>query len=926
MKNLYTKITVCWILAASLLFTAESVCADWRLNTEALLPEEVELLRSQAWLRRSISIRDTDAIIRLLHQLPTVQIVKIETNDHGLATIAIERGQKISAIKVIGAEFYSTSEIRNFLGVDIGDAVEEFDSDLAKDRLEELYRNQGYLGTKVDFNLSDAATGDSVLTATIQETKATRISTVQIESDNKDLVSRLRLLLGVKMNIPLNEVSLTEIQGDIKNYLIENKYYRAEIIGPRVSVDEKTAAATLTYRLNRPDQLLVAFRGNTKESTNNIFEALKLSEFFSANPNVIPELTQRLKAYYLQRGYARVEINSEELMTEDPFRFRINFNINEGARIKINNLQIAGSYSMPEDKYTDFIQSHSSDVVKSGFYVKDDLDRGVANLITQLQNEGFLTAKMTASRVQFNNQKTAVDVILNLEEGPVTSLDKIDFIGNNSFSTQELLEASEAPQSGILRLDQLEESLKRLKLFYYDKGFIEMKILNEGQDMIQYSNENTQANVLIKIVEGPLVKVASILLEGNTFTRDYVILNELDIEPGETLTLTKLEESRLSLQRTGYFTTVEVKTLEEKTNVADRTLVVKVSEREPGTFSMGMGATNERKVTVRGYVGVVYRNLLGTGRSASARIDGNYNIADIKYPEYKVTLGYLEPYLFDSKYRFRVNLSQSKSVADYELKKVSEVKQIIYSIERDFSSHLSLIFDVWGLATVRDFGLDETIYDKSYAVDIASLGPNIDIDYRNNPFNPTAGHFTRLNLEYASPQLGSTHTIEYAKANASFTLYWTLPQSSVVWANQVRSGYLKNLSTRDDGGVPYDKKGFVLGGRSTIRGFEAGTSDVFPNRFDLGSDNYILTKEAQMNLIKSEFRIPFWGDLALALFYDGGSVTIKGVQFADSYRDSIGIGLHYVTPLGPLNIEYGYKLDRREGEDPGKLHLSVGSF
>jgi outer membrane protein assembly factor BamA len=137
---------------------------------------------------------------------------------------------------------------------------------------------------------------------------------------------------------------------------------------------------------------------------------------------------------------------------------------------------------------------------------------------------------------------------------------------------------------------------------------------------------------------------------------------------------------------------------------------------------------------------------------------------------------------------------------------------------------------------------------------------------------------------------------------------------------------LENLSHEADGGVPYEKKGFVLGGRTTVRGFETGTSEVFPNRFDLGSDKYILKTNAQMFLFKSEMRIPIVGNFAAGVFYDGGMVTIQGLSIYDPYRDSAGVGNRYNTPFGPFNLEWAWKLDRREGEDPWRFHLSIGTF
>lgn len=219
---------------------------------------------------------------------------------------------------------------------------------------------------------------------------------------------------------------------------------------------------------------------------------------------------------------------------------------------------------------------------------------------------------------------------------------------------------------------------------------------------------------------------------------------------------------------------------------------------------------------------------------------------------------------------------------------------------------------------------------------IAYTGPTVDLDFRDNPFTPTRGTFTRLSAEYSAPWLGSSElkdsSIDYWRATSSFTHYWTVAKAQkqpVVWANQLRGGYLRNLSTRILGGVPWDKKGFILGGQSTIRGYEAGTQEVFPNRQDLGlgtTDRYLLKTDSTMFLIKSEVRFPVYGAIGGAVFYDGGSVQIAGLEFQDNYRDSAGFGIRYNTPVGPVSVEWAWKLDMRPNEEPWRFHLSIGTF
>ncbi|MBK9293271.1 MAG: BamA/TamA family outer membrane protein [Oligoflexia bacterium] len=120
-------------------------------------------------------------------------------------------------------------------------------------------------------------------------------------------------------------------------------------------------------------------------------------------------------------------------------------------------------------------------------------------------------------------------------------------------------------------------------------------------------------------------------------------------------------------------------------------------------------------------------------------------------------------------------------------------------------------------------------------------------------------------------------------------------------------------------------KAFILGGRSTIRGFEI--TETFP-RSDLEVINGISASHTIFYLARSEIRFPIFGNFAGALFYDGGHVQFPGFNQRFSWRDSTGVGIRYITPVGPVSLEYGHKLNRDQGrgEGEGAFHFSIGVF
>ncbi|MBX2989035.1 MAG: BamA/TamA family outer membrane protein [Bdellovibrionaceae bacterium] len=889
-------------------------------------PQREELLKTDPNLAgKSLSLEAVDELLRSLQRMPGVEkALVVEEDAGGPWKLEVRLARRIAGVRFTGLDILSESAARGAFGLAKGDTYQVDALIEAATRLRNAYKDRGALNPIIDIETPEETPGLVQLNVKVNEGAVTVVRDWRVESANGALNERLKRLLEKLRGAPYTEDRLQNAQNILKTELRTKGYLRAELTGPETQFSADETSAVVTFRVDKPESYSVDFRGNKALSSRFLEEKIiDLKNFFTVNPSVGNELAEKIRQAYLQRGYARVETRVEENEGSTPFSRKLLLIIDEGPQIRLEKIDVRGRISRPPEFYAEFIQEHSSKIVDQGFYNKDDLETGFKNLVLELQNEGYLVAKIISTRTQYNRDRSKITLHVNMDEGPLTLVDGISFEGNFSFPSAELQGLLDLRAGEALRLNEIEKSKAALKNFYQEHGFIEMQILNESGDLVTYNEDNTRAELLYRIQEGPQVRVASILLDGNTFTKDYVIMNELDFEVGELLTPSKIEETVSRLQRTGYFGSVEVKTLEEKTAVANRTVIVRVTERNPGLFTIGVGATNENELTIRGYTGIGYRNLFGTGRGVSARVEANYN-TKLKYLDNKVVLGYLEPYLFNTRNRFRANVSRSKTIVDYTEQKVEESNQTTYSIERDFTSHVTGIWDVWSLGTYNNTYLNSNRESK---LDIASTILRLDVDYRDNPFNPSKGSLSKLSVEFSSPKIGSVKSDEYWRSTASATHYWTFWNPGWVWANSLRGGYLQSVGHGIDGGVPYDKVGFVLGGRSTLRGYEAGTDEVFPNNNDLGgTDTYKLLTSATMGLLKSEVRFPIWGEIGGSVFYDGGTVRIVGLNLPDDYRDSTGFGFHYNTPVGPLNVEFGWKLKPRPNEAPWRFHLSIGTF
>ena len=335
-------------------------------------------------------------------------------------------------------------------------------------------------------------------------------------------------------------------------------------------------------------------------------------------------------------------------------------------------------------------------------------------------------------------------------------------------------------------------------------------------------------------------------------------------------------------------------------------------------------------------MGVGYNNLWGTARGATAKAELKSNISQTQFLQYKAGLGYYEPFLFGTRTRGRLNLLRSVNEEYDSSTKVSTIQEsnrFDALIERHLTPKLKLTWTVWSIDSVKEYQTptNESVFTESDQ-DIVTLGPLLELDFRDNKYLPTHGTYTSWQLLYSDPNVGSSDPIHFIKTEAAFRFYLPLFSSGIIWAHSTSAGYLENLSDRANGGIP-SSQAFFLHGQSKIRGF-GGTSDNehIPNgtQFD---DGEIITDKSHYYLYKTEFRFPIPNislPISLSIFYDVGAVIISDASrvplFKDPVRQSYGIGIHFNTPVGPVILEYARKIDPRTVEREDRFHFSIGTF
>lgn len=915
---------------------------------------------------REVTLAEVDEVVRYLMQTgfySNIDVVERQTPEGPELLLAATTLRKIKSIAISGNRSFSTSDIKRILKVDDGITFERKELIESVKELQGEYRKRGFRSMNAEIDFQTPSETEVVLVIAITEGVPVVVDKIQVDAANPDAVERGERIMRSLRGKALDEEKLQEAVQNLTTELKQSRYITSRVLDPQPSFDEAQSRVRLNVTIENAWRFQFRFEGNGAFDADTLIRSMSLDQLVGTLTTPSPELVERLRRFYQSRGYAHVEIEAAEKVFAERFVKEIVFEINEGPRVRVKRIEISGNISRPGEYYSQFIRSRSSDIIGAGYYNRKDIEEGIQRLEEEMQNQGYLRAKVKSWRSEFSNpledaKTTAAKkspgsqatLILNIDEGPLTVIRQIRFEGVESFSKLELQDLLPIKTGESLRIKNLNAAIEELKTFYQSKGYVEIKILNEQEGLVTYNENSTQATVEFQIAEGPKVTVGTVVLEGNTFTKDYVILRELGIKPGDVYTPELREDATSHLQKLELFSRVNIKTLEEGTSISERTVIVEIEEKFPGTFESGVGVVLDRDTIFRGYVGTSYRNLWGTGRGISIRGDPSYSTnPDVAMMEYKLATSYLEPYVFRDRNKGRLNFVREVNYIGNDQESrviIKEENAFSVQLERELARYVKGVFTVYSLSSQTEVNRrnDEILRTQN----IAKVGPLIEYDSRDNVFYPTRGWFSQLTAEYSDPALGSSEDIAQSIKFSKFTATISAPyriagNPRFILATALRGGYLANLSELPQGGVP-NGEAFFLGGRSTIRGYQPVGAPVdlerVPNIIQLGGGllrDFYVRSDSSYVLFKTELRFPVYGDLHGAFFYDGGAVFLSQVAFDDPYRDSAGAALRLLLPGGfVFSFDYGFKLDRKQWRDangkdqgheaPGALHLSIGTF
>ena len=808
--------------------------------------------------------------------------------------------------------------------------------------LKETYRNRGYPRAMVTSRIEETHNPDRA-TMVMQIDAGSRVSISkvnieQISGTGQDLAP----LATVKAGQPFDA---TIIDRDLQKWTDATHargFYEA-----RANHNEVFGADTVevTITLDRGPRVTVAFAGDPLPE-NERDRLVPIKQEGSADEDLLEDATRRIEDYLHARGYRDATANY--MRKEDDDVLTITFHVASGPKHTLSDLKIDGNMALSSADLQPAVRIRAGDP-----FVQANADATVAGIRNVYLSRGFTHVQVSSNVAVLPPESPGAtdrrdELTIAIVEGQRTTIRTVAFRGNMARSEAQLRQILTIAAGQPYTQFAVANDRDRVQLDYRNRGYENATV----EPAVTFADNDTQADVLFTVMEGPQVIVDHVIIVGNERTSSSVIRRELLLKPNEPLGYSAMIESQQRLSALGLFSRVRIDELSHG-GEPRRDVLVQVEEAPPTTISWGGGVeAGSRLITdaagqaqenvewvPRAFFEIGRRNMWGKNRSVDLFTRAALRSEDLVQPttttltpegskngfnEYRVYGTYREPRLFNTRGDLLITgiLDQEiRSSFNFRTRAVrAEIGGRLsrtYSLAVRYSLERTQLFDV-------HFTEDEQpLIDRLFPqVRLSRFSSSLIRDTRDDPVDPAHGHLVLVDGAMAARAYGSE--VSFIKTYVQGFSYNQLPTPRrTVLALGGRLGVAHGFPAP---GIASDatpvqrfslpaSERFFAGGDTTVRGFTldrlGDARTITSAGFPLGGDGVVI--------LNGELRTAIFGQLQGHVFLDAGNVypLASDIDLKD-VRGAVGFGVVYKTPVGPVRLDFGFKLDRRE-LTPGQL-------
>jgi outer membrane protein insertion porin family len=740
---------------------------------------------------------------------------------------------------------------------------------------------------------------------------------------------------------------------------------------------------TLVFKVvERPLISKVEFKGNKlipKEALEEGLKKMGITEGEVLKKSALQTVESELEQQYMQQG--RYDADVKVVTTAKPNnRVDLTIEFVEGKAAKVVDINIIGNTVFKESEIEQAFavkeSGWTSIISRNDRYAREKMAASLESLRALYLNKGYINFNINHSSLNLSEDKKNIFVEVSVDEGEQFKFGETKFLGDALYTPAEL-KALQIYKDGDIYSQEKVNAVKQLLLRKYGNAgyyYAEVNVVP------QIDKETHLVDLNYYVNPGQQVTVRRINFTGNTKTADEVLRREMRQMEGALASNEKIDLSKVRLERTGFFKTVDIKPARVP-NTADQVdLNINVEEQHSGTSTLAVGFSQSGGITFQ--AGLSQTNFMGTGNSVAIDLSRsetqdyyNLSVTDPYFTIDGVRRGY-------NMYYRKTKLDEDYNVNNYVTDSFGGGINFGYPIDENQSISAGLNIDQTEVTTgpyvstyVRDYLLanggkatgskgsycpdanwDETTsecsatesFDNEFKGDFLTYNLNLGWSYNtlNRPVFPTSGMSHRVNGEIALP--GSD--VEYQKLTYDAQAYFPLGKDFVL------RGYGK-LGYGND--LPFYKN-FYAGGFGSVRGYDNSTlGPKYPGVTYSESDEVDYDPEEVGGNALIQFGtelalpLPFKGDwtrqVRPVLFAEGAQVfdtqcnvsgstiyvngaDVDAKQYCkdnfgfdvDNMRYSVGVGFTWITMIGPLSLSYAYPLNDKDGDETKNIQFEIG--
>lgn len=643
----------------------------------------------------------------------------------------------------------------------------------------------------------------------------------------------------------------------------------------------------------------------------------KIQEIIGLRPGqTYDELTlkrvkERVKQFYEVQGYFDTVVETEEeYLTDDKSSLHLTIIVNRGEKIIIKDANLVGAKNLKYSKIRPAVANRKKETLGWMWGFDDgkvktlDLPGDSARIQNEYMKKGYLDAKISEPFLNTNMNNYTADLTYYIKEGEKYKVSEVTIaIPNNlDLDVEKVIDDFKLESGDTFNSEWLKRDMKKLENLVADKGYAYVEI----DPVLNPNEENQTVAIKYSVKPNNEIFVRNVTISGNEKTADEVVRREMYLTEGQRYNRTDLVDSRNSLRRTGYFDSVEIEEHRVDDNTIDLNIVAK--EAPTGSISGGIGYGSGDGFLISGSLSE--KNIFGSGIGGHISVEKSDN-------ELNGAIGLTNPRIFNSEYSLSTQIyARDWDWDDYSEKAYGFNVTLGRKLGRYTNAYLT-----YEIEKSKIKGLNEFYAQAGYQNGDnlkSSIIPSVVFNNTDDYYLPRSGIIASASLDYT----GIGGDMEYLKGNAGLNWYFGL-RDYVGWDLIFR--YKSNVGYFfDDSELPVNKKLF-LGGMKSVRGYDGRSIPKTQICLDNGKCRYIEIGGKKSFNNSFELSMPLIDriNMRFVTFFDYGMIGDEDWNEVEKY--SVGAGIEWRTPVGPLQMYWVKPLNEEPYDDTNNFEFKIGA-